>query len=130
MTATKSRSSSPGLEGRHDLFLRVEDDRRCLHYLVFGVHRGNLDHRPAEIALEQLQSARFGKGLRQLAQDIVVTAGLRRGSPGEPALVDPGFLAVAIESWPGHGLHVVVQQAGIEQFPHQVTHAARLRGTG
>ena len=113
-----------GLEGFHDLFLRIEYQRRRAHHLVLGLDRGYLDYRAAEIALQQLQAAAVGKGLRTRAQDSLVAAVLGRRPPGEFAAIEPGFLAVAPEPRPGDGLHVCMQQPGIEQFANQQAHAA------
>ncbi len=82
-------------------------------------HGGDLHHPAPEVAAHQPQSALGGERPRHGAQDAVVKALRSPFTPGQPAIFEEGLLGIAMQASPHHGMHIVVQQAGVEQLAHQ-----------
>ena len=125
-TATKSRSSSPRLKAAMQVVLVVEHDgRRLDRPAVLAAYRRVLITRAAEIARQQAQAAFGPERIGDRAQDV--------GSPRLASARAPdqrrrprgsGSLAIAREAVAGDGVHVLVQQAGVEQLADHEGHAA------
>jgi hypothetical protein len=69
-----SRSSLPALKAARNVFLGLEHGGGGLDDAVLGLDRRDLDHRPAEVALDQTQAAFGVERVRGGAQDVAVEA--------------------------------------------------------
>ena len=88
-------------------------------------HGGGLDHGAAEIALQHAQPAGRLEGRRRLADDLRIGAVRRHLAPGERAVLgDAGIGDIAAQPGAPDGVHVLVQQPGIEQLADHEAHAA------
>ncbi len=103
----------------------MEHPRRGFDHLVLGRHRRHLHHPTAKVALHHPQAALGGERFGHRTQDAFVKAGLGAFAPYQPAVVQERLLGITAQAGARHGVHVFVQQPGIEQLADQEGHAAR-----
>ena len=129
-TATKSRGSAPAacsLFNACGLSTTTAGAsmRRCS-----GLERGQLEHRAAEIAVQQAQTALRLERVRDRAQHRVVAAGRRGRRVRQRIAVDARFVGVGAHAAGHDGGDVRVHQPGVEQTRGTRTAARRRRRSG
>ncbi|SPK72805.1 conserved exported protein of unknown function [Cupriavidus taiwanensis] len=96
--------------------LRIEHPHRGFDHAVLRRHRRDLDHAAAQVALHQPQAALGGERRGGGRQHLRVAALCGAVAPAQHAVRHHRFLRVTGQARTGHGLHVLVQQPGLQQL--------------
>ena len=113
-----------GVEQRQQVLLVAHHHRLGAHHPVLWLHRRDLDHAAAQIALQQAQATITAERFSDRAQHAGVCALFGHRAPGQGVAIEPGLVGVGRQALAHDGGHVAVQQASAQQFLHQVAHAA------
>ena len=111
-------------EVMQERFLRVEHDGGRLDHPVLRLDRRDLDHRAAEIARHQAQTAVRRKWVGRRPHHALVAASRQRIAPDQLVVDQQRLGRVLAQALAEDGLHVLMQQAGVEQFADHETGAA------
>ena len=113
-----------GLEGCCQLALVDEHPRRRLDHTMLRGHGGDLGHAASQVAFQHAQAALGRERPLGRTQDGFVEALRRSVTPDQLITVEERLLDIAAQALADHGVHILMQQAGVEQRAHHEGHAA------
>ena len=93
---------------------------------MFRSNGRNLDHAPAQIAIEHPQPTIGCKRLRNRAEHIRPKAFFRRRLPHQPLILQLRHLGIALKAIAHDRVHVIVQVPAAQQLPDQERGTSRL----
>ena len=102
------------VEGIHKILLRIENPGGCLDTVVFFLHGRCLYHCTTEITLYQSQAAMGIKRIRGRSQYAGIQRLFGDRFPGNCFILQHRFTAEIPETRAHDGLHVIVQETGVE----------------
>ena len=111
------------LESLVHVRLLIEDHRRRFNHAAVFRHGGSLDDGTADISFEKHKPTRCIEGISGRAQDFGCKTFLRPIAPNKLAILQHRLAGVSAKAVTGHGLHILMQQSGVDHFADQEGHA-------